>query len=338
MDFSKSKLYGLSNKKYLAELLNLDKAQLKDVSSEFVPYSFTSKVKKKERILYNPNPEHKRVLKKIAKLISQVQLPDYAFGGVKGRNYIGNADVHKDNKFLLLIDISDFFPSTRDSYIYDLFHNKFQMSQDIAKIFTDLVSVPIEKSKGRYLPQGYPTSSIISLFAYIDMYEAIYKVAKSNNMKFSCYYDDLTLSSNKFIPKSMKKTISRIIEKYEFKVHPSKSKLVIKKFTKVTGVILDNGELKVPKQLFEKLHKAFEQLQGMDKDFGNYKAEDFVEVCNKVQGLIAAIKSIDENRSFEMYSNKLKYMRKKYDIPYRRISISSSFKSPEARFIGTNKS
>ncbi|MGE7115081.1 reverse transcriptase family protein [Lysinibacillus sp. NPDC047702] len=338
MNFSQSKLYGLSNKKYLAELLRIDKDKLRNIDVEFTPIKFTSQVNGKNRVLYDQNPEYKKVLKKIVNLLSKVELPKYAFGGIKGRNYIGNADVHKGNKFLLLLDIRDFFPSTRDSYIYSLFYNKLQMPQDIAKIFTDLVSVPLESGEGRYLPQGFPTSPIISLFAYIDMYEEIAEIANKNDMNFSCYYDDLTLSSNKFIPKSMKKNISRIIQKYGFKVHPNKSKLVIQKFTKVTGVILDKDDLKVPKSLFKKLHEAFNLLHIMNRSSGDYRADEFVDICNKVQGLIAAIKSIEPNRNLEMYSNMLKYMRKKYDIPYRRISISSSFKTPEASLIRTNKS
>ncbi|MCU5518675.1 hypothetical protein OCF62_29945, partial [Bacillus wiedmannii] len=116
MDFSASKLFGISNKKYVAELLNVEKAKLKNVSSEFVPYKFEQSVKGKKRILYNPNDIHKAILKKITRMISQLDIPDYTFGGIKGKNYIDNANVHSDNSYLLLVDIKNFFPSTRDSY------------------------------------------------------------------------------------------------------------------------------------------------------------------------------------------------------------------------------
>ncbi|MFC9542948.1 reverse transcriptase family protein [Lysinibacillus sp. NPDC056959] len=338
MDYTQTKFYGLSNKKYLAKLLYMDKAKLKNVSKVYTPIKFESEVNGKTRILYDQHPEYKKILKRIVNLLYKIEVPEYAFGGIKKRNYIDNAKVHKDNKFLLILDISNFFPSTSDSFVYNFFYHKLQMQPDIAKVLTNLVTVPLEKGEGRYLPQGFPTSPIMSLLTYIDMYEEIAEIAEKNNLKFSCYYDDFTLSSDKFISKSLKRSISRIIQKYGFKVHPKKSKLMIKRYTKVTGVIIEEGNIKAPKSLFKKLHEAFNKLKIMDKQNESYLFEDYINTCNKVQGLIAAIKSIEPNRNLKMYSNMLKYMRKKYDIPYSRISVSSSFKTPEAKLIGINKS
>ncbi|TVX83714.1 RNA-directed DNA polymerase [Peribacillus simplex] len=335
MDFSTSKLFGISNKKYVAELLNVEKVKLKNVSSEFVPYRFEQSVKGKKRVLYNPNDAHKAILKKIVRMISQLYLPGYTFGGIKGRNYIDNANVHRNNSYLLLVDIKNFFPSTRDSYIYDLFKNKFEMPPDIAKIFTDLVTVPCESGEGRYLPQGYPTSPILSFFSYLDMYEEILKVTLENNMLFSCYYDDLTLSSNKFIAKSVKRRVTRIIQKYGFEVHPTKSRLVIKRHTKVTGVILKENDIAAPKALLKKLHDTYNLLLSLDKNCTKYTKEEFVDVCNKLQGLISAIKSINDKKKLEMYHNTLSHIRKKYNVPYKRANISTSFETDYGKLIGT---
>ncbi|HDR7338864.1 TPA: RNA-directed DNA polymerase [Bacillus anthracis] len=336
MDFSASKLFGISNKKYVAELLNVEKAKLKNVSSEFVPYKFEQSVKGKKRILYNPNDIHKAILKKITRMIAQLDIPEYTFGGIKGRNYIDNANVHRDNSYLLLVDIKNFFPSTRDSYIYGLFKNKFEMPPDIAKIFTDLVTVPCENSEGRYLPQGYPTSPILSFFAYLDMYEEILEVVRANNMEFSCYYDDLTLSSNKFIAKSVKRRVTRIIRKYGFEVHPTKSKLVIKKYTKVTGVILKEDEIAAPKALLRKLHDTHNLMRLMDKDCAIHTKEDFIDICNKVQGLISAIKSINDQKKLDVYINTLTHIRKKYNVPYRKANLATSFNTDYGRLVGVS--
>lgn len=64
MDFPASKLFRISNNKYVAELLNVEKEKLKNVSSDFVPYKFEQSIKGKKRILYNPNDIHKAILKK----------------------------------------------------------------------------------------------------------------------------------------------------------------------------------------------------------------------------------------------------------------------------------
>ncbi|UYP10282.1 reverse transcriptase family protein [Priestia megaterium] len=337
MNFNNSRLYALSNKKVLADILGIDKKRVKNVIQEFVPYKLPpelSTVNGKQRDLYNPNDEHKRALRKLVRLLMQVEIPPYVYGGIKEKSHIQNASVHATGKYLMLIDIQNFFPSTSDSYVYDLFKNKFGMANDIAKILTNFVTVPCENSDGRYLPQGYPTSPILSYLSYLDMYEELLYLAVENGMKFSCYYDDLTFSSDIFISKSLKRKCSQIIGKYHFKIHPTKSKLIMKKGVEVTGIFLDDlGEIKVPKKLLKKLQSSYEKVKEMGENPSTYIKSDFVDELNRLQGLIAAVKSIEVNRKVDLYLNELKYIRKKYDVPYRKSSIHKHFKTESAKFI-----
>lgn len=337
MNFNNSRLYGLSNKKVLADIFSVDKKRLKNVVEEFVPYKLPSEISVingKKRDLYNPNDEHKRALKKLVRLLMQVEIPSYVYGGIKGKSHIENASIHKIRKYLMLIDIQNFFPSTSDSYVYHLFKNKFEMSDDLAKILTDFVTIPCENREGRYLPQGYPTSPVLSYLSYTDMYQELLHLAVENGMEFSCYYDDLTFSSNKFISKSLKRKCSQIIEKYQFKIHPTKSKLMVKKGVEVTGVFLNElGEIKAPKKLLQKLQSSYERMKEMDKNPGNFSKIDFVDEMNRLQGLIAAVKSIESNRKVDLYLNELKYIRRKYDVPYRKSSVKVHFRTENAKFI-----
>ncbi len=331
MHYNKSKLYGLSNKKVLSDMLKIDKKRLKNVALEFVPYKLPpqlSTINGKQRDLYNPSVEHKRALRKLVSLLMQVDLPSYVYGGIKEKSHIQNAFVHKENKYLMLIDIQNFFPSTLNSYVYDLFKRKFCMDDDLAKILTDFVTIPCESKDGRYLPQGYPTSPILSYLAYVDMYDELFTIAADNQMAFSCYYDDLTFSSNKFINKSFKRKCSKIIEKYQFKIHPIKSKLIVKKGIEVTGVFLDEvGELKAPKKLLKKLQDSYMKVKKMDENPSDYTKANFVDELNRLQGLIAAIKSIEKNRKIDLFLNELKRIRKKYDVPYRKSDLKNKFKT-----------
>lgn len=335
MDFNNSKIFGLSNKKVLADILNLDKNRFKNIANEFVPYKLPpelSMVNGKQRDLYNPSNEHKKLLRKLVRLLMQVELPPYVYGGIKEKSHIQNASIHKESSCLMLVDIRNFFPSTKDSYVYDLFKNKFEMSTDIAKILTDLVTVACERREGRYLPQGFPTSPILSYLAYVDMYNELNNIAIENSMKFSCYYDDLTFSSKQYIPKSLKRKCSHVIEKYQFEIHPQKSKVIWKKGVEVTGVFLDKSKnINAPKKLLRKLQKAYEKISEMDKQPRNFSKENFIEELNRLQGLIAAVKSIEKDRKLDLYSNELRYVRKKYDVPYQSSSIKLHFKTESAK-------
>jgi RNA-directed DNA polymerase len=132
----------------------------------------------------------------------------------------------------------------------------------------------------------------------------------------------------------LKRKCSQIIEKYHFKIHPTKSKLVMKKGVEVTGIFLDDsGEIKVPKKLLQKLQSSYEKVKEMGKNPSAYTKNDFVDKLNRLQGLIAAVKSIEGNRKVDLYLNELKYIRRRYDVPYRKSSINKHFKTENAKFI-----
>lgn len=337
MDFNQSNLFGLANRKVLASMINIDKKKFKNVSLEFIPYKLpneSSQINGKLRDLYNPSHEHKKALRKLVGYFMEVDLPSYVYGGIRKKSHIQNAGIHKDNEYLMLIDIQNFFPSTSDSYVYDLFKNHFSMDKDLAKILTDFVTVPCENREGRYLPQGYPTSPILSFLAYYKMYDELSQLAVKNSLEFSCYYDDLTFSSDTYIAKKLKRKCAKIIEKYRFKIHPTKSLITRKKGIEVTGVFLDStGLQKAPKKLLAKLQTSYELVRKMDSKPHNYTKIDFVNELNRLQGLIAAVKSIEETRQVELFLNELKYVRKKFNIPYRKSDIKKSFNTSDAAVI-----
>ncbi|EOF60595.1 hypothetical protein SE1_00564 [Enterococcus hirae EnGen0127] len=184
MDFSNTKLYSISNKKYLSELLHLELKTLKKVDQFYTVAPFIKKVNGKERILYNPSFDHKIALKKIVKMLGFIGFPDYLCGGIPNVSYISNASRHLNQQNLLLLDIKDFFPSTSDSYVYNFFKNTLNQSTDIAKIMVYLTTVKSENNCARFLPQGYSTSPIISFLAYYRMYEQLNDFALRNNLVF----------------------------------------------------------------------------------------------------------------------------------------------------------
>lgn len=331
MDFTKTKLYGISNKKYLSELLHLDLSTLKRTEKYYEVKPFPKYVNGKKRMLYNPDIKHKNALKKIVKMLGFVEFPEYLCGGIPEVSYVTNAGRHLNKKNLLLLDITDFFPSTKDSYVYDFFKNTLKQSEDIAKIMVNLTTAKRLEDNTRFLPQGYSTSPMLSFFSYYRMYEELNKFAIRNNYTFSAYYDDFSFSSEKFIQKSKKREVVKIVNKYSLNVNAKKTKIIKINHTKITGVMVHKNILKAPKSLFKKTHEYFLMLLDMDYNTENYTKEDFIDICNKLQGCLSAIQSIERERNLEYYKNKLKYVRKKYDIPIEKSKKDISFKNIEVK-------
>lgn len=310
MEFSQNVLYGISNKKYLSELLQIDKNKLKNVSEYFVTDPFIQKKKGKEREFYNPSPEHKNALKKIVKFLSALDIPDYITGGIRQRSYVSNVELHRSNKFGIIIDVADFFPSTNADRVYKFFKYQMKQSYDIAKILKELTTVT--KGDKSFLPQGYPTSPILSFLAYLDMYTQLEKYAEYHGLCFTAYYDDLTFSSDKIIHKNHKKRIIKIIKSYSLDINKKKSKVTKLNNIKITGCIIRNGELKAPQKLQKETYDLYKLLKS-DK-LKNYSKSDIEKLLRKFTGKISAIQMVEKKRNFPNYKKCISEIKSRYKI------------------------
>lgn len=294
MDFEKNILYGISNKKYLSELLLIDKNKLRSVASHFVVSPFVQEKKGEIRELYNPIWEHKRALKRLVKFLAKLDIPSYITGGVSKRSYVSNVEIHQSNKYAIIIDISDFFPSTDGNKVYNFFRRTLHQSSDIAKILKDLTTV--QKDGKCFIPQGYPTSPILSFLAYYKMYEKLAKYAEIHGLSFSTYYDDLTFSSKKAIPKKLKRDIIKIIEFNSLKINKKKSRLTQLDYSKITGCVVLKGELRAPRKLQKEAYDLYTILK--KENLYLLPKENIVQLLRRFIGKVSAIQMIEKNRKF----------------------------------------
>lgn len=302
-----------SNKKRLSQFLKIEMYKLKEVSKYFPVSPFEREFGNgKKRRLYNPNREYKQVLKRINISLQQIPIPSYVFGGIKKRDYVKNATVHKDNIYYLLMDLKDFFPSTSETFVYDFFKKKLGLAVDIARILTLLVTVPNEENSNcRNLPQGYSTSPVLSYLAYYDMFEKIRILAHSHGIEFTCYYDDLTFSSPSLIGKTFKKQVIEIIEQFGLMVNNKKTQLIRNiNGTRITGTIVKNNKLYSPNKLQRKLTDKFNELNNLDLSDPMIERNAVIQLCNTVQGCCSAITSIEKTRKFPHILSKVREIRR----------------------------
>lgn len=302
MDFSKSILYGISNKKWLSELLQIEKSKLVNIKTHITEVPFTKVVNGKSREFYNAEKNHKRSLKLIVKYLQKISIPTYIHGGVPRKSYVTNVESHSENKFAVIVDISNFFPSTNAQKVFNFFRYDMNQAPDIAKILTDLTTV--SKDEHAFLPQGYPTSPILSFFAYYHMYENLMRYAQNNGLVFSAYYDDLTFSSKKPIPKRCLKDIIKIIESFNLKVNKGKSKVSKIDYTKITGCVIVKGKLKAPRKLQKETYDLYKYLENND-----LSDEELLPLLKKFVGKISAIQSIEKERQFPNYFKLIENMK-----------------------------
>ena len=123
-DSLNKKCYVIKRRKHLEAILGHDYKELKKIADNvgkyYRPYTKTKKkadgsIKTRE---ISPAIEPlKSIQKTIHKsILSQIPLPDYIIGGVKGKDNTTNALYHKGNKYKLCTDLSNFFPSISHKY------------------------------------------------------------------------------------------------------------------------------------------------------------------------------------------------------------------------------
>lgn len=211
------------------------------------------------RTINPPKEELKELQKRInSYLVENIQMPSYAFGGIKRKDNIRNARFHKGQKFVFQTDLKDFFPYITHKMVYEMFV-RVGFSHDVSSLLTKLTTY-----KG-HLPQGAPTSTTIANLVFVPTGLEIQAIAEREGLRFTTFVDDVTMSSQSDF-KHVVPEIVQTITSHGFKI--SQGKTTYKSgITEVTGVKMLNNSLTVTEKFKNALAKEVDdstpRVQGM---------------------------------------------------------------------------
>ena len=191
----------------LADLLHIRRNLLTYVLYVAKPDSYydTFYIPKKNgdlREIETPRRELMNIQKRLASELSVYQHDMYrhleiktniAHAFTKGKSIITNAKIHKNKKYIVNIDLKDFFHTIHFGRVKGFFEKNsfYKLPSDVATIIAQLTCY-----HGR-LPQGAPTSPVISnLICQVFDYRVL-GIAKKYRLDYTRYADDLTFSTNK---------------------------------------------------------------------------------------------------------------------------------------------
>jgi len=148
-----------------------------------------------------PNPKLKALQKRLADVLYEC-LHEIE-GAAKSKNklshafrkkhsIITNAKAHKARRYVLNLDLENFFPSLNFGRVRGFFlkNNHFKLAEPVATLLAQVAC------HDGTLPQGSPCSPIISelLTHFLDI--RLVKLAKKNKCTYTRYADDITFSTN----------------------------------------------------------------------------------------------------------------------------------------------
>lgn len=142
---------------------------------------------------------------------------EYAHGFIPKKSIVTNASVHVGQEVVLGIDLTDFFPSITFSRVLGFFRS-IGYSDEISYVLGELCTFNWR------LPQGAPTSPMISNLIAWRMDIKLSKFCYKRKLNYSRYADDITISGGKNLPK-YKILIFRMIEQEGFLINLDKVRL-----------------------------------------------------------------------------------------------------------------
>lgn len=145
------------------------------------------------RTIHVPISTLKILQKKLSKIIYLVSNPKSCVHGFcLGRDIRSNAQNHIRRKHVVNIDLQDFFNTIEIGRVVGLFMAKpFSLPKGVAVVLAQICCSPLG-----YLPQGAPTSPVISNMICSRMDGQLGRFARMIRCKYTRYADDITLSSD----------------------------------------------------------------------------------------------------------------------------------------------
>jgi RNA-directed DNA polymerase len=148
----------------------------------------------------------KIIQRKLNQVLQAVYRPRYSVHGfTRRKNVRTNAQQHSGQKYVFNIDLSDFFPSINFGRVRGLFMSgPFDHNAEVATILAQICCFD-----GR-LPQGAPTSPVISNMICSKMDGELQQLAKTHRCYFTRYVDDMTFSTSlPYFPKQIGERVSQ---------------------------------------------------------------------------------------------------------------------------------
>ncbi len=230
------------------------------------------------RIICAPNDQLKLLQRRMANLLYACRdeidresgLGSLSHGIRRGHSILTNARAHQKRRYVLNLDLKDFFPSFNFGRVRGFFikNRAFELDEKVATLIAQIAC----HQNG--LPQGSPCSPVISdLIAHL-LDARLAKMAKKERVTYSRYADDLTFSTNqKTFPPSLavqreengvlwelgEELVSRITDA-GFAVNPEKTRMQCCRSRQLVTNLTVNAKVNVRREYYKQTRAMCDTL------------------------------------------------------------------------------
>ncbi|MBS7333402.1 MAG: retron Ec67 family RNA-directed DNA polymerase/endonuclease [Weeksellaceae bacterium] len=315
------------NRKDFAELINVPLHKLTYVLYKVkVENLYTSfQIPKRSggvRTIHAPHQDLRVIQKKLADLLVKykniIQATNnmklnISHGFEKNKSIITNARIHRNKRFVFNVDLENFFESFHFGRVKGFFEKNehFMLPSEIAVIIAQICCY------NRKLPQGAPTSPVITNLICNILDIRILKLAKKYKLDYSRYADDLSFSTNdKNFLNSKDDFYNELVKeiiKAGFRVNDKKSRLLFKDSRQVVTGLVVNEKINVNRMYYKETRAMVNSLYTT----GSFEINSKIANIKQLEGRLSFINHIERynnnidknNHDFRKLSSKEKQYR-----------------------------
>ena len=293
----------IATRNEFADYLNIKRKTLTYVLYEAGVNSFYQSfdIPKKDgsaRHIYAPTGVLKTIQKKLADALYDYQKSiksetniktniSHAFEKEKG--IITNAQIHRNKRYIICLDLKDYFESFHFGRVMGFFENNrnYKLSHEVAVIIAQIACY------NGFLPQGAPSSPVITNLISQIMDSHLLKICKKYHLDYTRYADDLTFSTNdkNFLDKkdAFIEEVSFEIESSGFSINDSKTRIVFRDSQQVVTGLIVNKKLNVPRSYYKNTRAMWRTFYTT----GNYLIDGQQGTVNQLEGRFSFIDQIE---------------------------------------------
>jgi RNA-directed DNA polymerase len=246
-----------------------------------------------------------------------------SYGFRRSLSIIDNAGLHRNRRFVLNLDIEDFFPSVNFGRVRGFFikDHDFALPEKVATVIAQIACFE------NALPQGSPCSPIIAdMLAHI-LDVRLVRLAKAHRATYSRYADDLTFSTNqKAFPLALAVSATAsgsewtlgtelvgVIERSGFRVNASKTRMQVRASRQMVTGLTVNTKVNIPQDYWRSVRAmcnslfqtgAYHSRQPVPGASQNASAYKMTESLHPIEGMLSHIYHVKRTAEVTAHSNR----------------------------------
>lgn len=300
------KINDLKNRDDLAKFLKIELKKLtyilykKKVENFYETFSIPKK-NGEERIINAPKDNLKYILKILERKLNEIYNENYCknrFDNIaqafrKKKSFITNALLHRNKKYVINIDLKNFFDSFHFGRVKGFFEKDklFLLPEEVSIVIAQLTCY-----HGK-LPQGAPTSPVITNFICRILDKRIVKLSNKYRLSYTRYADDLTFSTNDFKIQENYETfleeLRKMIKNFGFEINEEKTSFRSNRCRQtVTGLVV-NKKVNCKREYYKKTKAMAHALYKT----GEFYIDGNKGTVNQLEGRFSFINQIDQHNN-----------------------------------------